>query len=173
MFKIDVDNLRWIGSIQDSCEDLCLHGNAVALIGGRKLEYSATVSATALYLLKSLTENHIIYEDNQMMPCCGFFLIADNKLESVTISGCMNGIDWSVIHDGNNVRLILEDGLEIVIPRDEYKKEVFQFADKIEAFYLSALPKKLPADEFDRNGYIAFWNEWLRRRRDSFQLAMK
>ena len=33
-----------------------------------KFHIDATVSATALYLLKTLTEEHIIYEDNQMLP---------------------------------------------------------------------------------------------------------
>lgn len=164
MFRITADNLGWIDGRKDNCEDLCLHGHAVVCIGERKLEYEAALSAAALYLLKSLTENHILNQDNQMLPCCGFFLIADDKLENVVISGCPNGIDWSVIHDGENVRLILEDGSETVVPFDEYKKQVFEFADKIEDFYKSSLPRNLPKDEFDRNGYIAFWNEWHRRR---------
>lgn len=101
-----------------------------------------------------------------MLPCCGFFLIADEKLENVCISGCLNGIDWSVIHDGENVRLILEDGSATVVSLSEYKKEVYKFADKVEAFYKSSEPRELPKDEFDRNGYIAFWNEWYRRRNE-------
>lgn len=50
IFKIDVDNLTWIGGQVNDAEDLCLHGHAVAIIGDKKLEYDATVSATALYL---------------------------------------------------------------------------------------------------------------------------
>lgn len=164
MFRIDADHLQWIDGREDNCEDLCLHGHAAAYIGDRKLEYDATVSATALYLLKSLTEDHVIYEDNQMLPCCGFFLIADERLENVAISGCPNGVDWSVLHDGEQVRLVLEDGCQSVMPLNEYREEVFRFADKIEAFYRSCPPRKLPEDEFGRNGYIAFWNEWYRRR---------
>lgn len=164
MFKIDVNNMYWLDGLGDTCEDLCLHGYAVAFIGSKKLEYDATVSATALYLLKSLTENHIINEDNQMLPCCGFFLIADDKLENVTIVGCNNGIDWSIIHEGENIKLILEDGSETIVSLEEYKKEVFQFADKVETFYKASPPRKLPKDEFDRNGYITFWKEWHRRR---------
>ena len=59
---------------KDDADDLCLHGHAVAYIGNRKLEYECTVSATALYLLKSLTEDHIMCEDNQILPCCGFLI---------------------------------------------------------------------------------------------------
>lgn len=165
MFRIDADHLGWINTGKDDREDLCLHGRAVVCIGERTLEYYATVSATALYLLKTLAEDHIIYEDNQMLPCCGFFMIADDTLENVTISGCPNGIDWSVIHRGEMIHLILEDGYELTLPFNEYRKEVLQFADKIETFYQSSLPKILPEDEFECNGYLAFWNEWHRRRK--------
>jgi hypothetical protein len=41
---------------------------------------------------------------------------------------------------------------------------VFNFCDKIEAFYNGCMKKNIPDDEFERNGYIAFWNEWNRRR---------
>lgn len=106
MFRIDADHLGWINTGKDDREDLCLHGRAVVCIGERTLEYYATVSATALYLLKTLTED-----------------------------------------------------------LNEYRKEVLQFADKIETFYQSSLPKILPEDEFECNGYLAFWNEWHRRRK--------
>lgn len=73
-FSISATDLKWINGSKDDPEDLCLHGHAIAVIGNRKLEYDATISATALYLLKSLTEDHIIHDDNQMLPCCGFSL---------------------------------------------------------------------------------------------------
>lgn len=163
-FKIDADNLCWIDDSADDPNDFCLHGHVTAYIGKQKLECDATVSATALYLLKSLTEEHIIYQDNQMLPCCGHFLIPNETLDNVDICGCPNGIDWTVKHENNSVNLILEDGTEERVPENEYKAEVFQFADKIESFYKRCTPKILPKDAFDRNGYIAFWNEWHRRR---------
>lgn len=91
-FSIDSENFEWINGSKDDPEDLCLHGKAVAYIGKVKLEYNATVSATALYLLKTLTENHIINTDNQMLPCCGFFYIPNEELDNVVISG------WSQWH---------------------------------------------------------------------------
>ncbi len=163
-FKIDADNLTWIGGRVNDAEDLCLHGHAVATIGGKILEYDATVSATALYLLKSLTEDHIIYKGNQMLPCCGFSMYAKNDLTEVDIMGCPNGIDWTVLHEGDKVRLITEEGEETVVDLEDYRHEVFRFADKIEAFYESATPKIMPKDRIDREGYDAFWNEWRRRR---------
>ena len=66
MFSISVSNLHWMEEV-DSIEDLCLHGNAKAIIGHEVLEYDdATVSSTALYLLKSLKEDHKIYESNHL-----------------------------------------------------------------------------------------------------------
>lgn len=164
IFTIDATELQWIDGSRDNPTDLCLHGHAVAVIGGKKLEYDATVSATALYLLKTLSEDHIMGGNIQMLPCCGHFMIPDGELSEVTILGCGNGLDWSVIHVGDSVKLIPEDRTEVTVPLEEYKAEVFRFADKIEAFYRSCTPKVLPEDAFERNGYIAFWNEWHRRR---------
>ena len=164
-FSIDADNLSWINGSKDDPEDLCLHGHAAATIGDRKFEYDAAVSAAALYLLKTIEENHIIHQDNQMLPCCGFFIVANEALDNVVIIGCPNGIDWSVLHNSDGfVTLVTDDGTEEVIPLADYKAEVYKFADKIESFYSSCSPKILPKDPFDRNGYIAFWNEWHRRR---------
>ena len=139
-FHIDATKLCWIDGSKDNPEDRCLHGHAVAYIGREKLEYDCTVSATALFLLKTLTENHILHEGNQMLPCCGHFYVPDKELENVYISGCDNGIDWTVKHNGNNVILILENGTETIVPLEEYRQEVYQFADKIENYYKSCSP---------------------------------
>ena len=86
-FLVDVTDLYWIDGSADNADDLCLHGHAIVYIGNERLEFDATVSATALYLLKTLTEEHIIHEDNQMLPCCGHFYVPDKNLKNVTISG--------------------------------------------------------------------------------------
>ena len=165
LFRVDATNLHWMDDPINDPDDLCLHGDAVAYIGDRKLEYDeCTVSATALYLLKTLTEDHVIDQDNQMLPCCGHTLISNDDLTEVVISGCPNGIDWSVIHVGDSVRLILEDGYEVIVPIAQYREEVFRFADLIEHYYRASTPKIIPKDTFDRDGYLAFWNEWYRRR---------
>ena len=33
MFKIDASDMSWLDGKIDNCEDLCLHGHAVAFIG--------------------------------------------------------------------------------------------------------------------------------------------
>ena len=160
MFSIKVSDLHWMDGA-DQTEDLCLHGHVTAIIGDEILEYDeATVSSTALYLLKSIKEDHKIYESNQMLPCCGFFMIANESLTGVDICGCPNGVDWSVLHENDTAVLITETEKKTVIPIDKYREAVFAFADIIESFYKNSEDKSLPKDEFTRNGYIAFWNEW-------------
>ena len=36
--------------------------------------------------------------------------------------------------------------------------------------YDACTPKEIPEDEFDRNGYTAFWNEWQRRYNEGLML---
>ena len=163
MFNIDVSNMYWITEGDDP-NDLCAHGDMVAIIGDEKFEFSGTVSATAIYLLKTLTENRTFEDENQMMPCCGHFYIANDTLDNVIILGCNRGVDWETTHVDNGVKIKTENEKEVFVPYEEYKRVVFNFCDKVEAFYKSCLKKNIPDDEFERNGYIAFWNEWNRRR---------
>lgn len=164
MFHISADRLCWIDNAEDDVNDLCLHGHAVAQIGTERFEYDATVSATALYLLKSLTRDHWRGKEIQMLPCCGFFLCADEEQEEVDILGCPNGIDWTVCPRGNVVQIITASGNQTFVPMELYQKEVFRFADTIEAFYQKCSEKILPTDPFDRDSYLTFWKEWHRRR---------
>ena len=164
IFKIELENLCWIDGTLDNPKDLCLHGDVTVQIGDETFKYNATVSATALYLLKTVSQNHIIYKENQMLPCCGDLLIANDDLSNVDIYGCPNGIDWTVIHNGGNVKIVTENNKETIVNINDYIEEVYKFADKVDSFYKKCTAKILPDDEFDRNGYIAFWNEWNRRR---------
>lgn len=164
MFSIKAINLRWHRDV-DEKEDICLHGDVTVHIGDRVYERpNTTVSSTALYLLKSITLDHRSYdESSQMLPCCGFFMIADETLSNVEIMGCNEGIDWDIIHTGNHVKLVTESNEITYIPSDEYRETVYRFADEIEAFYQKSKPKTM-VDDFSRRGYTAFWNEWHRRR---------
>ena len=163
IFHIDAKNLHWL----DGCEttDLCLHADAIAVIGERTITYEdCTVSSTALYLLKSLTEDHIINKDNQMLPCCGFSIFPTDDGENVFISGCPNGEDWTIRHIDGAVELILEDGYTVTIPIADYHREVLAFVRKIEDFYNSAAPRQLPGESWERDAYLLFWEEWHRRK---------
>ena len=164
VFKIKAGEFEWIGGAADDPKDLCLHGHVTVRFGDTVLEDHGTVSATALYLLKTLTEDKVVAPyDIQMIPCCGHFLIANKELTEVQISGCDTGTDWSTIHEGDTVRIILPSGQEEVVSLREYRCEVLGFAESVKRFYDACTPKELPKNEYDRNGYIAFWNEWQRR----------
>ena len=164
IFQIDADRFAWIDGSRDDPEDLCLHGHVTVRIGDRVLEEEGTVSATALYLLKSLDQDKKMGDPIQMVPCCGHFLIASEDGTAVEIIGCDRGADWSVTHRGDQVELTLPSGEGTRVPLADYRDQVYRFADKVEAFYRSCRPKKLPEEEFDRRGYQAFWEEWRRRR---------
>lgn len=165
-FSIKILDLYWINREKDNPEDLCLHGDVNVKIDEEVVaeKYSCAVSSTALYLLKSLKLDHIIGEENQILPCCGHFIIPNDTDDTVEISGCSNGIDWSILHIGGYVRLVTEKGNEVSITLDDYTETVFNFVDKIEEFYKKCQEKIIPTDSFDRDGYIKFWKEWNNRR---------
>ena len=96
-FRIDADIFWWIKNDgADDPDDFCLHGQVFAKIGDELFEYDATVSATGLYLLRTLMENRIIHDDQPMLPCCGHSMYANEDLSAVDIGGCPNGVDWVV-----------------------------------------------------------------------------
>lgn len=170
-FQIRADDFKWIGGVKDDPQDLCLHGHVTVQFGNIVLEDDGTVSATALYLLKTLSENKQMSDyEIQMIPCCGYTLIANDDLTEVVISGCDTGTDWSTIHEGRSVHLILPSGQENVVTLREYQYAVLDFAKQVKQFYDACTPKKIPENEFDRNGYIAFWNEWQRRYNEGLML---
>ncbi|WP_077847576.1 hypothetical protein [Clostridium puniceum] len=49
-------------------------------------------------------------EENHILPCCDHFMYIDEKTNKIVVLGCPTGIDWTVIHKGNNVKLITESG---------------------------------------------------------------
>lgn len=162
-FDLDLTNLSWWNGASDDPRDLCLHGTVTGRLGKRAISCTATVSAAALNLLRTLTEEHRTGEELQMLPCCGFSLFADETGENVTVIGCNQGVDWTVLHEDGMVRLVLEEE-SVTVPMDEYRAVVFRFADTVKAFYDSCTPKILPGNEIDRRGYEAFWREFHRRR---------
>lgn len=162
-FFIEIIDFYWINGDKDDPEDKCLHGNVNVKIGNEVVaeNYPCTVSSTALYLLKSLQNNHIPGVSlNQMLPCCGFFIIPNDTNDTVEITGCLTGIDWTVIHENHSVKLITQKGHESSIDIDSYRLIVFDFVDKVEKYYNSCKEKILPADDFDLKGYLMFWKEW-------------
>lgn len=58
-FRIDVVNFQWIDDNPQNTGDLCAHGHVAVQIGSYSGEFDASVSAIALYLLKTLSRDHI------------------------------------------------------------------------------------------------------------------
>lgn len=164
MFEINVGDISWFNGVRDDKNDLCAHGNVIVKIGNEKFEYYCTVSAAAMYMLKSLTEDHIVNNGLQFLPCCGFFMVQDpNKPDNVVIIGCSNGIDWTLLHKGDNVVIVTSSGVETVIPLKQYAEQIFSFADKVEEFYKCSSPKCF-FDKTTEENYNLFWKEWDNRR---------
>jgi hypothetical protein len=167
-FEIRVIELHWIDNT-DEAKDLCAHGKVYLRINDEivcdESNLDVTVSATALYLLRSLTENYKKDDyGSQLLPCCGFFTYFDENGRSV-ICGCPNGIDWTIEHlDSRLIKHISEGGKEAIINKEDYKKMVFDFADKVENFYKESKPKIIPIDDFDRGAYYEIWEEWKKLR---------
>ncbi len=164
-FDLKILELHWIKN-EDDPTDLCAHGHVYVRIGDEvisdKDSLDVTVSSTALYLMRTLKGNYKKDDyASQLLPCCGHFFMADGKNDLVSIMGCPRGIDWTIIHtDDNKVKHISDSGQEVLIEKKIYTKIVLDFADQVENFYKTSLPKTIPTDDFDRKGYLTFWKEW-------------
>ncbi len=170
-FEIKILDLHWINDKKDDPNDKCAHGHVYLRIGTDVLSdntaQSWTVSSTALYLLRTLTDN---YEPgdfgSQLLPCCGHYMIIEENTNKVLIFGCPNGIDWTIVHEGDIVKLVTLSGTVALIDRDAYKDIVYEFADQVEKFYQSSSPKNIPTYDLDKIAYGEFWNEWRKLRAD-------
>ncbi|MDR2905757.1 MAG: hypothetical protein LBU73_07380 [Helicobacteraceae bacterium] len=172
-FEIKILKLHWVDkndpTVQyDDREDLCLHGELFIRIGNEVLldfESGAwTLSAASLFLMRTLKMDYKPDDfENLLIPCCGHFIIAEEN-QPVQVCGCPNGAEWTIKHiDGGFVKHISSKGEEATITEEEYRKIVFDFADKVEQFYKDN-PRVLPTDEFELQGYNAFWKEWRKMR---------
>lgn len=150
-FKIDVDSFYWIDEDVSNTTDLCLHGHVRLQIGSYRAECDGTVSASALYLLKTLNRDHIPGVEIQLVPCCGFSMFAISSLkanpksvkkygEFCEILGCPNGLDWTVKHESDFIRLVSDTGESIFIPFEQYKTQVFLFPTKSNPFMIPVCP---------------------------------
>jgi hypothetical protein len=167
-FELRLLSLQWLEGMPAE-EDLCAHGWVAVRLGDRVVSDAAntwTVSAAALFLLRTLTADHTAARPvgDQLLPCCGFTMWPDATSENTLVVGCPNGADWWVEHRGPQVRLTAPGGGTVPLPFDAYRAHVLAFVDEVEAFYQRSAPKKMPTDAKDAAGYALFWREWHRRR---------
>ena len=159
-FEIKIKKLYWIDGSQDNKEDLCLHGDLEIRVNDQIVEYSPTVSATGLRLLRSLFNDHEEGKGEHLFPCCGNTMLENEQINRVEIIGCDQGLDWSVKHEAGLVTIEADENSKTTYYYLQYKKEVLNFIKQVENFYKEAGERILPEDEMDREGYLAFWKEW-------------
>jgi hypothetical protein len=164
-------NLRWIQGAADDPKDLCAHGDVEFRIGGDTLLATngrdLTVSAAALYLLRTLSKPHTKEAPvgDHLFPCCAFAMWDIPGEADVAICGCPNGEDFEVLHQvsGSGVVVRAADGREWEVSWPDWRTAVFAFVDSVSEFYAACSPKQ-PSDE-DAAGFKKFRTEWRRRRR--------
>ena len=164
-FRIELTNLHWLVNV-NSKDDLCAHGNVYVKVDDEEIStfdsLEVTVSSTALYLMRTLERDYTAGDfASQLLPCCGHFFMPGEGNNQVEIMGCGNGINWNIMHlEDGAVKHTSENGNFAIIGFQEYKDIVLNFADTVKGFYDNGLQKNIPNDEYDKNGYLAFWNEW-------------
>ena len=162
MFKLEILEKYWLPG-QPEETDLCLHGTVRVQIGDDVLEDEVCLSAAALHLLRSVTEEHQPDELAKLFPIDGFCWTPDGE-GCIYLGGCPNGgFDGYVTHEDDVVRIALEELPAVQIPLTEYQAKVFAFADQVEAFFRQSKPKFVN-DELDKLWYPLFWEEWRLRR---------
>ena len=162
MFKLEILDKYWLPG-QPEETDLCLHGTVRVQIGDDVLEDEVCLSAAALHLLRSITEDHEPDCLAKLFPTDGFCWTPDGE-GSIYLGGCPNGgFDGYVTHEDDVVRIALEELPAVQIPLTEYQAKVFAFADQVEAFFRQS-KLKVVNDELDKLWYPLFWEEWRLRR---------
>ena len=165
--QLECARFEWIGGPEDDPTDQCAHGRVALAVGDHVLlapsDGEWTVSAAALYLLRSLDHDHLegrsVADGNYLFPCCGFTALAGVGDFDVVLFGCPNGKDVWIKHLLGEVVLTADD-VSVVVPAREWRKAVVGFAESLTAFYARSAPKARLEDKEDRAGWAAFWQEF-------------
>lgn len=172
--------MKWLSDENDGSGDLCAHGIIYFEIDGNILVSEKdeiwTVSASALYLLRTLESDHSNTEfeapyGGQIFPCCGFNMYDIEGEENVVIDGCPNGIDFEITHEEGRVKISFEDKKSFLVPLKEWQRAIIEFSKRVKAFYAASSPK-IPWDDENKAGYEKFIAEW-NRRHDAAILALE
>jgi hypothetical protein len=161
---------HWLADPGKDAIDQCAHAEVTFAVGDNILvrpeDGAFTVSATGLFLLRTLSESHTrarpVAEENQLFACCGHVVVASPGRFPVTVIGCALGIDAEIERSDDTVVVRTWDGRAVSVGADEWRLAVLGFCKAVEAFYAESAPKT-PADEFDAEGWRAFWAEWRER----------
>jgi hypothetical protein len=166
MVTLEVSNLHWIAPSPEDIPDICAHGTVRFSVGTQEFEelstLDCTVSAAALYLLRSLTEPYESANREHLFPCCGFNLFESDDSDDVVILGCPGGVHVDVLHESSGFWVRRPAGKGEFVPTEVWSSAVYCFADQVADFYRSSSPKVPHSD--DGPGWRRFLKEWQRRR---------
>ena len=168
MIVLRPTNLHWIDGIDDSA-DLCAHSGVEFRIGASVLielrRGDWTVSAAALYLLRTLSRPHTKQQPitEYLFPCCGNLIVEVEGEDDAMIVGCNSGIDFEVEQVGSEILLTARDGAQHRVTVSDWRGAVCEFSDAVQAFYRASSPKQ-PEDDWEQRGFGKFMSEWTRRR---------
>ncbi len=160
--ELYAEDLHFLGETDEEKRyDLCLHGKATLRVNGHTFAdgIECCISASALRFLRSLSSDHKTGEEEFLFPCCANMMIPSDDGKTVTVIGCPNGIDFSVLHNENFIILVLPGVEQVPIGLSEYKTAVLCYAKTIIDFMQNS-PERIFKDDFEKAGYEAFLTEF-------------
>ena len=181
MITLSLHQPHWIKDEGDDPNDQCAHGYVEFSVNGETLvdvdDGEWTVSAAALFLLRTATQNHSpndsVAEGNFLIPCCGFNIWPSEKSKfPFFIPGCNIGIDPKIEHIDREVHITLDDR-SVSVPELEWIRAVVSFAEQVEAFYSSSEKKVELEDDFDREGWNFFWSDFAQQKKRAEEILRR
>lgn len=162
--------LHWTGEGAEQLGDQCLHGGVMLKVNGQTLlraEDDVTLTAAALFLLRTLHRDHIrgshrsgesdVTGTELLFPHCGFTVLAGDK--TCGIIGCDSGYDLGVRTESDRVTLSTRKR-SVVVARRQWELAVRDFAARVRSFYGSEPPRARIEDPEEAAGWEQFWNEF-------------
>lgn len=167
MITISADNLTWLNTNDDCPGDLCAHSTVQFSVKGLDIVTPTdewTVNASVIYLLRTLERNHTkdAPVGEHLFPCCGFSMYGVHDSNDVLIVGCPNGIDATIEHIDDQIRITAESGESRIVEKSQWTDAVLQFSNSVREFY-DASAEKIPGDDVTRDGFETMILEWERR----------
>ncbi len=166
-FHIQILEQSWLGN-EPPQFDLCSHGRLLLEVDGQVILDGREIygiSETALALLRTLDHDHTprhSLAEKLIFHGCG----------TVLMMGCPVGVDWTVIHEDDQVQLSqfrrwdLPDeqhpqefpGLAVTLSFKEYQDQVLALAAQVLEFFKGE--SKQFFDIQDQVAYERFWSEF-------------
>ncbi len=169
-FRIEILEQSWLGN-EPPQFDLCSHGRLCLEVDGQVILDGREIygiSETALALLRTLDHDHTSLQslaEKLVFHGCG----------TVLMMGCPIGVDWTVIHENDQVHLSQFrrwdspdeqhpqefPGLAVTLSLKEYQNQVLVIAALVLEFFKGE--SKQFFDMQDQLAYERFWSEFEMR----------